>query len=506
MKPLRLATSFASVSILIALAPAVAQSQGHGCAEGAAGLGDRYFPTYGNGGYDVRRYDLDVVYRPATDRLRGRASIRARAKRRLCSFNLDFVGLEVGEVKVDRRQARWRRDDHELTVLPARPLKRGERFEVVVRYAGVPVGSGLSGFMRTEDGANVAGQPEAAATWFPVNDHPLDKASYSFDVTVPNGYEVVANGRPRGRDRSPGGMTTWRWRAGKMASYLATIDVGEWDVRRWRTEGGIPVYDAVDSALTGGLRDEIDSSLARQEEMLDVLTPSFGPYPFNALGGIVDNQSNLFFALETQTRPVYSKYFWLNSQGEPTNGDFVVVHELAHQWFGDDVALARWRDIWLNEGFATYAEWLWTEDQGGPTPRATFQQLYDAIPTNDPFWSLRIGDPGADRLFDDEVYVRGAMAAQALRNEIGRADFFRLLRKWTSSKSGGNGTTGQFIALAEQVSGEQLDDLFEAWLYTPAKPETSQISGGTGRGDARRSAAGGWLEVVQQRLRRHGRY
>ena len=277
-----------------------------------------------------------------------------------------------------------------------------------------------------------------------------------------------------------------------MASYLATINVGEWDVRRWRTEDGIPVYDAVDPALTGGLRDEIDSSLARQEEMLDVLTPSFGPYPFNALGGIVDNQSNLFFALETQTRPVYSKYFWLNNQGEPTNGDFVVVHELAHQWFGDDVALARWRDIWLNEGFATYAEWLWTEDQGGPTPRATFQQLYDAIPANDPFWSLRIGDPGADRLFDDAVYVRGAMTAQALRNEIGRADFFRLLRRWTSSKSGGNGTTGQFIALAEQVSEEQLDDLFDAWLYTPAKPEASVSSGPVRRGTlgAPRPAAG----------------
>ena len=163
MKTLRLATSLASVSILIALAPAVAHSQGRGCTEGAAGLGDRYFPEYGNGGYDVRRYDLDVVYRPATDRLRGRTSIRARAKRRLCSFNLDFVGLEVGEIKVDGRNARWRRDDHELTVLPADPLRRGGRFEVVVRYAGVPVGNGLSGFMPTEDGANVAGQPEAAA-------------------------------------------------------------------------------------------------------------------------------------------------------------------------------------------------------------------------------------------------------------------------------------------------------------------------------------------------------
>ena len=250
--------------------------------------------------------------------------------------------------------------------------------------------------MATPDGATVAGQPEVAAGWFPVNDHPLDKAAYSFDVTVPTGYEVVANGFLKDTD-TRGGMTTYEWDAREpMASYLATIDIGQWDVDTWRTESGLPVYDAVDSAITGGLREVIDSSLSRQGEILDVLAERFGPYPFSTVGAIVDNQDDLFFALETQTRPVYSKYFWFDGEGNPTNGDFVVVHELAHQWFGDDVALARWQDIWLNEGFATYAEWLWAEYEGFATPQETFQATYDGIPADDPFWDLVIGDPGVD--------------------------------------------------------------------------------------------------------------
>ena len=264
-----------------------------------------------------------------------------------------------------------------------------------------------TGFMATPDGANVVGQPEVAAAWFPVNDHPIDKASYSFDVTVPNGYEVVANGFLRGKERSHG-WTTWEWEAREpMASYLATIDIGFWDVDRWRTDTGLPVYDAVDSAIKGGLRREIDSSLARQGEILGVLSDAFGPYPFSTVGAIVDNQDDLFFALETQTRPVYSKLFWVDAQGNPANGDFVVVHELAHQWFGDDLALARWQDIWLNEGFATYAEWIWLEYEGVATPQQIFADIFGNIPADDPFWSVVIGDPGVDFLFDGAVYAPG---------------------------------------------------------------------------------------------------
>ena len=455
---------------------AVGPGRSHNCSPGAPGVGDTYYPTYGNGGYDVGHYDLDISYDPATDVLQGQATLKARATQNLCSFNLDLVGMTVRSIEVDNRSATWSRSGQELVITPRHPLKSGKHFEVDVHYDGVPVefvipGFGIpAGFMTTPDGVTVAGQPEVAAAWFPVNDHPIDKASYSFDVTVPNGYEVVANGFLRDRDRHRG-STTWRWEAREpMASYLATIDIGFWDVDRGRTASGLPIYDAVDSAITGGLRAEIDASLARQGEVLGVLSDAFGAYPFTAVGGIVDSQDDLFFALETQTRPVYSMFFWLDGEGNPVNGDSVVVHELAHQWFGDDVALARWQDIWLNEGFATYAEWLWEEYEERATPQEIFQATYDAIPADDPFWSVVLGDPGIDLLFDNAIYVRGAMTVQALRNAVGDDAFWAIVRGWAAEKSGGNATTDEFIALAEKVSGQQLDELFDTWLFTPDKP------------------------------------
>jgi aminopeptidase N len=507
-----------AITALCFAAPAAAEAGKRGsnqCVAGAPGVGDAYFPTYGNGGYDTRHYDLDVDYDPGTDRLEGDASIRARATESLCSFNLDLVGLNVRKVEVDGKRADWTRSGQELVVTPKRPLNDGRRFEVEVRYDGMPtefVIPGLdlrTGFMATPEGATVAGQPEVAAGWYPVNDHPIDKASYSFEVTVPDPYEVVANGFLRDQDRRRG-FTTWEWEAREpMASYLATIDIGNWDVRRWRTDTGLPVYDAVDAAITGGLRAEIDAGLARQGEVLDLLSDAFGPYPFSTAGAIVPNQDDLFFALETQTRSVYSKLFWLDSQGNPENADFVVVHELAHQWFGDDVALARWQDIWLNEGFATYAEWLWEEYKGRGSPQEIFQATYDAIPADDEFWATVIGDPGVELLFHDAVYVRGAMTLQALRNEVGDDAFWPIIREWASSKSGGHGTTDEFIALAERVSGQQLDDLFETWLFTGTKPDPAAVAGQArvARSSTQRARerAGAWVDKVQRRLE-HGRY
>jgi aminopeptidase N len=508
-----------AVTALVCAAPAAAdaskQRGSKQCVPGAPGVGDEYYPTYGNGGYDTRHYELEVAYDPATDRLDGDASIKARATESLCSFNLDLVGLEVRKVEVDGSRADWSRSGQELVVTPKRPLRGGRRFEVEVRYDGVPVeftipGTDIrTGFMDTPEGATVLGQPEVAAAWYPVNDHPIDKASYTFEVTVPEPYEVVANGFLRDRDRHTG-STTWEWEAREpMASYLTTIDIGNWDVHRWRTDSGLPVYDAVDEAITGGLRAEIDAGLARQGEVLDLLSDAFGPYPFSTVGAIVPNQEDLGFALETQTRPVYSKLFWLDSQGNPANADFVVVHELAHQWFGDDVALARWQDIWLNEGFATYAEWLWEEYEGRGTPQEIFQATYDAIPAGDPFWSVVIGDPGVDLLFDNAIYVRGAMTLQALRNEVGDDAFWEIVRRWAASRSGGHGTTPEFIALAEQVSGQDLDAVFDTWLFTAGKPPFSEPAGQArvARSSTRqaRERAARWVNEVQRRLV-NGRY
>jgi hypothetical protein len=210
----------------------------------------------------------------------------------------------------------------------------------------------------------------------------------------------------------------------------------------------------------------IDASLAQQPEVLDFLAGVFGRYPFSTSGGIVDI-APIGFALETQTRPIYSTAFFT----DPIPGEDVVVHELAHQWAGDDVTIARWRDIWLNEGFATYAEWMWSEADGRETAQEFFDDFANGIPADDPFWSVTIGHPqSADLLFDISVYWRGGMTLHALRTEIGDAAFFRLMRTWFREQRGGWATIEEFIATAERVSGQQLDDLFETWLFTPEKP------------------------------------
>jgi aminopeptidase N len=493
--------------------PSAAGAQGRSCTAGAPGVGDEYYPGYGNGGYDVGHYDLDIKYDPATDVLDGEATITARATQNLCTFNLDLVGLTVRSAEVNGRSAGFSRSGQELTIDPARDLRRGQRFTVEIAYDGVPVEFTIPGFdirtgwMATPEGVNVAGQPEVAASWFPVNDHPIDKASYDFDVTVPNAYEVAANGFLRDRERARRGWTTWRWEADEpMISYLATIDVANWDVNRYRV-GRLPAYDAIDHNITGGLRAEIEDSFGRHDEILGLLSDAFGPYPFDTVGGIVPNQDDLFFALETQTRPVYSKLFWLDGDGNPVDGDFVVVHELAHQWFGDDVALARWQDIWLNEGFATYAEWLWEDYEGRGTPAEIFQATYDAIPADDPFWQVVIGDPTVDFLFDGAVYVRGSMTLQALRDQVGDDAFWEIVRTWAADHSGGNGTTAQFIALSEQISGQQLDALFDTWLFTAGKPVltgATAASATTRSADTATTAAAAWYTNFQSRPAIHG--
>jgi Peptidase family M1 domain/Peptidase M1 N-terminal domain len=642
---------------------------------GAPGIGDPYFPLDGNGGYDVAHYDLDLAYEPSTDVLSGAVTIRARATQNLSRFNLDLEGLTVRHVSVDGRRASWTRDGGELIITPRHGLKKHKRFKTVVEYDGVPepIGDeqiGISGFIHTDDGTLVAGQPDAAATWYPVNDHPADKASYTFEITVPHGLVAMANGELKS-SRTSRGRTTWVWDAKEpMASYLTTATIGEFDVDAYRRDG-IRYWDAIDPELLlqptprtgqqfmisqeaeqsykrltrtidvpagggelsfwvwrdteanwdhffveahpvgsddwttlsdlngnnsqdtgfvcpywlglhpflehyqtdsgdgtctpsgstgdwwaasgstygyeqwrvdlspyaggqvevslsyasddlfqlpgvfvddivgpggagstsfeddgntldgwtvagppeGSIPNETDwtvgtaddsppttgeiaaGSLARQPEIIDFLAGIFGRYPFSAAGGIVDDTDTIGFALETQTRPVYSKAFFHNSE----SGDAVVVHELAHQWAGDSLALERWQHIWLNEGFATYMEWLWSEREGFGTAQEIFE-ANASRPADDPFWTVVIGDPGADLVLDTAIYDRGGMTLHALRLEVGDADFFRILRTWAQSNEGGNVTTPEFIRLAERISGEDLDDFFETWLFTPAKP------------------------------------
>jgi aminopeptidase N len=439
---------------------------GSGDTAGAPGAGDPYYPIYGNGGYDVRHYDLDIRYAPGPNHLSGTATIQADATQDLTCFNLDLVGLEVHTLTVDGQPATFSRSGHELKITPETPLGSGDAFEVVVGYEGTPRTFELTGttaragLMPTRDGAIVAGEPEAAAGWFPVNDHPTDRATYTFRVTVPNRYDVVANGLPDSKTTN-GNRTTHVWVANDpMASYLATVDIGDWRMRFRQTDSGLPVIDAVDPDMVSDSR----AALRREPEILSFLESQFGPYPFETAGAIVTDSTKLGFALETQTRPIYPPHAF------PGPGTYYIVHELAHQWFGDLVSVHQWKDIWLNEGFATYAEWLWTEHRGFGTTQETFGADVRRIPRESEFWSVVIGDPGVKDLFDGAVYERGAMTLQALRNQIGTTDFFEVLHQWVQAHAFGTGSTDEFIALAEQVSGQQLDDLFQTWLFDPVKP------------------------------------
>ncbi|MEV4759969.1 M1 family metallopeptidase [Micromonospora sp. NPDC049559] len=454
---LTLLTATASTLALVA-APAAAGS----AIVGAPGAGDDYFPLAGNGGYDVSHYDLDIRYEPATRAFTGAATISARATARLSRFNLDLRGFTVRSVRVDGRPARFDRDGQELRISPRSGLSRGERFTVSVTYDGTtgrPTDNtgALYGWVSTPDGSFVANEPEGAATWYPVNDHPTDKASYDFEITVPAGKTAVANGEPRGQ-YTRDGWTTFRWHAADpMASYLATASIGDYDLRRSVGPRGLPIIDAVDRDLgpTG------DDGLARTAEMIDYFGQLFGPYPFSSFGAIVDDDEDPGYALETQTRPIYA--------GPPSQS--TVAHELAHQWFGDSVTPARWQEIWLNEGFATYASWLWEEHTGGRTAAARFASLH-AQPETASLWNPPPGDPGAVELFAGSVYNKGAMTLQALRAKIGDAAFFALLRAWYAGHRGGNVSTSDFVRLAEKISRQQLNGFFRTWLYTPGKPTT----------------------------------
>ncbi|WP_155884511.1 M1 family metallopeptidase [Actinomadura flavalba] len=429
-------------------------------APGAPGAGDPYFPKAGNGGFDVASYNIALDYRPKGKRVAGTTRITATATRDLSRFNLDFTGNTVRSITVDGKKATFARSGGELTVTPAAALRKGAKFTAAVTYDGSPStrtdpSLGRNGWIPTKDGAITLSQPVGSATWFPLSDHPSDKALFSYAITVPKGLQVVANGEPAGTTRRSA-KTTYRWRSEQpMAGYLAMIAIGRFDVRDGKSPGGVRTITAVDPTLN----QNHDAFHRDTAQITDWGTSVFGRYPFGSSGGILDNV-NVGYALETQNRPVY-----------PGAADqLLIVHELAHQWFGDSLTVRRWKDIWLNEGFATYAEWLWSERHGGRSAGAIFDAAYKRA-ASDKAWKIKTGDPGAKNMFGGfPIYTRGAMTLHALRKTVGDATFFALLQEWPRKFAHRNVETADFVRLAEQSSGRDLRKLFDAWLYTGSKP------------------------------------
>ena len=439
--------------------------------DGASGIGDPYWPLDGNGGIDVTSYAISNRYAFAEKRLSGRTTVRLRATSDLSSFSLDFL-LEVKGVTVDGARAAFTKTDggHELRITPPEPFAAGSEHAVVVTYADRPGTHSYAGernWLASPREVVTMNEPHMAPWWFPANDHPLDKAVVDVRIRVPKGREVISNGELKGR-RTGARSTTWHWRADEpMAPYLAFFAAGDFTIARGRHQG-LPWLVAVSQRL--GEQDQKASMrlMRKTPAVIAGLEKDLGDYPFSVVGGLTTGL-DVGFALENQTRPTYPAV-----GGSYTS---LVVHELAHQWFGDDVAVARWSDIWLNEGFATFMEWRWTETHGGRSGDATLRSYYDNVAAGSDFWSVVVGDPGADKVFDNAVYGRGAMALQALRNRVGDQVFWRVLRTWLREQRGGNGSSAEFEQTAARVSGQDLTAFFDAWLRTPSKPARTADNG-----------------------------
>jgi aminopeptidase N len=449
----------------------LATTAGAAPAPGSPSAGDPYYPSAGNGGYDVSHYDIKLSYQPATDELSGQATIQATATQDLSRFNLDF-GLTVGSITVNDAPATFTTDPAdftELIVTPGSPVSKGQALRVVVTYSGIPSTVVIDGrykaWTRTTTGGFAVSQPRVAEWWFPSNDHPSDKATFAVSVEVPDGTSALSNGVLAGKTRDRTGWTRWNWKSQfPMATYLAFIALGDYEVRQstWR---GLQYITAYDKTLPADQLATAKQNIETTPAVTDFLIGKFGPYPFEATGGVAVN--GIQYAIENQTRSVYGTYFW-----DLPDANWAIAHEQAHQWFGDSVSVAKWKEIWLNEGFATYAEWLWSEQRGLGTADELAQTFYQKHPADDPFWQVVVADP-TQGIFEDAVYERGAMALHALRKEVGDQRFFQILQGWHLLKKGGNATTEEFIARAERVAGKQLDDLFQTWIYAKGKPATS---------------------------------
>ncbi len=366
-----LALTGALAAALAVAAPAAAdRSHNDSYSPGEAGAGDPYYPNAGNGGYDVSHYDLELTYDRGPNALVGEAEIEARATQNLSRFNLDLRPfMVVSKIEVDGSRATFTRElEHELVITPRKGIKRGKKFEVEVEYTGTPEpvvdpDDSIEGWIPTHDGAFVVNEPQGSPGWYPANDTPKDKATYDISVDVPAGIEVISNGVLDDVETKRG-RTVWEWEErDPMAPYLATATNGEFELRFGRTYRGLREYNAVDPTTR---RSTSPTSVpepqlawerveATQPTALQLFSELFGPYPFDSIGAIVDYAPNVFYHLESQTK---ANYFVVP-------GVSTIVHEIAHQWFGNAVTPEQWPDIWLNEGFARWSEWIFTEKTGG---------------------------------------------------------------------------------------------------------------------------------------------
>lgn len=425
---------------------------------------DPYLPGQGNHGYRVSRYELDLNYKMSSNNLSGTAKISLVTTENMKQLSFDLSPhLQVSKVTMSGASlARHRHSNGKLKLNAAETIPVGEAVVVVIKYSGNPRpirgAWGEVGWEELTDGVLVANQPNGAASWFPCDDHPASKAPFKLRITTDSPYKVVCTGNLVSKKRS-GSMTTWDFDLPYPTStYLVTVNMGIYE-HVVITGADTPIY----AYLPADLRQEFSRAFDKQAEMVKVFTRLFGPYPFDSYKVVVTDDK-----LEIPLEAMGMSTFGRNMVEPSTREERLIAHELAHQWFGNAVTAASWKHIWLHEGFACYAEWLWSEFSGGHDAH-THALKYFARLQRSPA-DLLLADPGPKDMFDDRVYKRGALTLHVLRGVIGDEKFFELLREWVRRGSGSVVTTEQFIELARRYSSVDLQPIWDAWLYDTAVP------------------------------------
>ncbi|MFO1069279.1 MAG: M1 family metallopeptidase [Geminicoccaceae bacterium] len=422
---------------------------------------DPFFPTYGNTGYDVRRYEIDLDVDVASGRVTGTTVIRARAVRDLDRLSFDFTGPRASSVKVDGVPALFNQGSAKLRIAPRVPVADGAGFVVTVDYAGWPASVDdptaspkppipQLGWQRYRQSSYVLSEPVGAGSWFPVNDVPTDKAAYTVSVTVAEPFTAVSNGVLRSVT-DLGSKRRFVWRQDQpMASYLALVDIDRYSLTFQRSASGIPIRTYTTATTpAAGLR-----NLRQVPAMMQLFEEKIGPYPFDAYGGVIVDDPAIDYALETQAMSSFPRTYL---------DEFVIAHELAHQWFGNAVTIRQWRDIWLNEGFATWLElyWYFRDDPAGFA--AYMVRVRDFL-VDEGVGPAVVSKP--DQMWGLRTYYRGACTLEALRLAVGDATFWAILRAWYAENRNGNVTTEDFLALAVRLGGDRaLRPMLRAWLY-----------------------------------------
>ncbi len=442
--------------------------------DGEPGLGDPYYPGAGNGGYQVSKYVIDLSWDVPTQTITSTATIYARATQTLRSFSVDLA-LRTDKVVVDGQPAVFDSNGFsDVRITPADVIAAGTDFRVQVDYSGKPgdLRQGrVAPWRSTNQEWTVAGEPESSAWWFPANDHPSDPALMDVSIRVPAGMEAISVGRLESRDsRHEVDFDTWHWIARQpMATYLNFVSIGQYEIKEG-TDRGLPYVYAVSEQLSAEQRAQAFAALLTSAARIQTLESMFGPYPFTELGGVVPVHQLGFGGLETQTRPVYNAGSILDPDFAPQ----LVTHELAHMWFGDNVTLRQWDDVFNSEAYASWTQWGYDERTGGAPANSALNATFDRFRDDDEFWRITMIDPTREHLFD-AVYERGPMALQALRNVIGDDAFFRLARGWAQDP--GSRSVEDWMTRAQTETPIDLGPFFQAWIHAPSAPERTEANG-----------------------------